>query len=247
MPADPINHIDLRSLFLSLQNEMIAHLSTTRGNIPHPGTKGDASELRWLEMLQQYLPKRYQVEKAFVVDSKGTISDQIDIVIFDRQYSPFLLNHAGALYVPAESVYALLESKQDLNKNNIEYAGAKASSVRTLQRTSVPIPHAGGIYPAKTHFDVLAGIVTLGSSWTPPLGESLQATVSKLPMGHHLDIGCSIQFGSFEFRYTSSGSPHCEISTPETSLIFFFLRLLARLQQLGTVPMLDVEEYIRSL
>lgn len=50
--------------------------------------KGDASESVWRELLQAYLPKRYQAETAHVVDSKGAFSDQIDVVVFDRQYSP---------------------------------------------------------------------------------------------------------------------------------------------------------------
>ena len=98
-------------------------------------------------MFNDHLPIRYRTEKSFVVDSKGRLSDQIDAVIFDGQYSPLVLNHAGLLYVPAESVYAVFEVKQTLSKAHVEYAGDKARSVRRLERTSVPIHHAGGVYP----------------------------------------------------------------------------------------------------
>ena len=33
--------------------------------------------------------------RAFVIDSRGECSDQIDIIIYDRQYSPFLYNNAN--------------------------------------------------------------------------------------------------------------------------------------------------------
>lgn len=36
-------------------------------------------------MLSTYLSKRYCADKAFVIDSIGNISDEIDIVIYDRQ------------------------------------------------------------------------------------------------------------------------------------------------------------------
>ena len=40
--------------------------------------------------------------------------------------------------IPAESVYAVPESKQELDKELIEYAGAKAESVRLQALGSVP-------------------------------------------------------------------------------------------------------------
>ena len=132
----PENKVPLKKLFLHLQGQMAAKLNTSRECIPHQGVKGDASEECWRAMLREYLPKRYRVEKAFVVDSLDQCSEQIDIVIFDQQYSPFLFNQNGAYYVPAESVYAVIEAKQDISKGMIEYAAQKAASVRKLKRTN---------------------------------------------------------------------------------------------------------------
>jgi uncharacterized protein DUF6602 len=74
-------------------NDDIEHrLKTARQSFGHPGTKGDASEAVWLQLLQEYLPMRYQAETAHVVDSTGAFSEQIDVVVFDRQYSPFIFN-----------------------------------------------------------------------------------------------------------------------------------------------------------
>lgn len=247
MTSKASSKINIYSLFLDLQSQMVAQLSTNRKNILHPGTKGDASELNWLKMLQSYLPKRYQVEKAFVLDAKGQLSDQIDIVIFDRQYSPFLFNQDGALYVPSESVYAVIEVKQELNKEWIKYAGDKAASVRRLHRTSAPIPHAGGIYPPKFHSEIIAGILTLSCSWNPPFGKGFEQSLVGLCFQERIDIGCSLQFGSFEANWSKKGKLKLEISETEDSLIFFFLHLLGRLQKLGTVPMLDIYEYSKSL
>ena len=72
-------------LLSSLHDDISRRLATVRETLAHPGTKGDASERVWLELLQKYLPKRYQAEKAHVVDSQGVFSEQIDIVIFDRE------------------------------------------------------------------------------------------------------------------------------------------------------------------
>ena len=113
-------------------------------------TKGDASEGVWLDLLHRYLPKRYQAAKAHVVDSAGTFSEQIDVVVFDRQYSPFIFEFEGQTVIPAESVYGVFEAKQTINADLVKYAQGKVESVRRLHRTSLPIPHAGGMYDAKT-------------------------------------------------------------------------------------------------
>jgi hypothetical protein len=46
-----------------------------------------------------------------VIDSLGSFSKQIDIVVFDRQYSPFIFNFQGQKTIPAESVCAAFEAK----------------------------------------------------------------------------------------------------------------------------------------
>ncbi len=238
--------IELKELFYDLQNQMISKLSTNRKAILHPGTKGDASELNWIEWLKTYLPKRYCVDKAFIIDCENNISDQIDVVIYDQQYSPFAFNQDSAIYIPAESVYAIFEVKQELNKEYIEYAGAKAESVRNLTRTSAPIPHAGGYYPPKPHKEILAGILTLTSSWAEPLGTSFEDCIKNLPEQQRLNIGCALQSGSFFVSYLDN-KPSIEKSTQQEAFIFFFLKLLMELQKLGTIPAMDIECYAKAL
>lgn len=234
----------LREKFLLLQSQLAMRLQVNRSAISHAGTKGDAAEMNWRGMLEDYLPARYRVAKAFILDHEGSESEQIDVVVFDRQYSPFLFNQDGAIYVPAESVYAVFEAKQELSKDHIEYAGEKAASVRKLKRTSERIVHAGGhINKPKAPFRILAGIMCLESSWHPPLGRPLVTSLSRLPQEGKLDLGCSIKDAAFEVLYKRSGAPQLDRSDADTALIFFFLRLLGRLQQLGTAPAIDLRQY----
>ena len=93
--------------------------------------------LAWLDLLQSYLPQRYQAATAHVVDCEGKLSDQIDVVVFDRQYSPFIFKYEGQTIVPAESVYAAFEAKQTVNAALVQYAQDKVASVRRLRRTSL--------------------------------------------------------------------------------------------------------------
>jgi hypothetical protein len=246
MQEATLNKIDLHKIFLGLQRQMIATLSAEREIIRHPTTKGTATELHWLRMLGDYLPKRYCADNAFVLDCEGRLSQQIDVVIYDRQYSPFLFNQDGAKYVPAESVYAVLEVKPEFNAANVAYASEKAESVRRLRRTSAPIPHAGGKFDPIMPPPILAGILTLDSEWKPAFGKPFAESISGLSTAQRLDVGCVLRAGGFDIRYGDS-APEIVGGSPETALIFFFLRLLARLQGVGTIAALDFTEYGKAL
>lgn len=236
----------LHSMFAELQKKLATDLQAGRTVIRHGPTLGDVSEFQWIEMLRN-LPQRYAVTKAFVVDSTGATSGQQDIVIFDRHFSPLLFSVEGATFIPAESVYAVLEAKQKLTAPDIKYAGEKAASVRGLHRTSVAITHAGGTFPPREPFPILAGIVALESSWKQPLGPALEKALASLESAERLDIGCAITGGSFDAQYNQDGLESLERSSAENALIFFFIRLLHRLQQLGSVPAMDLVEYGKSI
>jgi hypothetical protein len=238
--------MDMKTVFMGLQEEMIAKLSIIK-RIDHPGTKGDATEINWLAWLKNYLPKRYSIDKALIIDCHGNVSDQVDIVIYDQQYTPFVFNQEGSLYIPAESVYAVFEVKQKLEKANIEYAGGKVKSVRNLIRTSAEIPHAGGNYKPRIPFKIIGGILCWESDWSEPLGENLDNCLSTMELLSQIDIGCALMHGSFKVEYENENIKRIQKSTKEETLIFFFLKLFMELQRRATVPAIDINEYACSL
>jgi hypothetical protein len=239
--------VNLRDLFLNLQTQLAALLQTSRSVIGHPSATGTASEEGWRAMLGEYLPRRYCVSKAFVIDSDNRRSQEIDLVIYDRQYSPFLFKQGGAVFIPAESVYAVFEVKQGLSAETIRYAAGKAASVRSLHRTSVSITHAGGNFPPRPPFPLLAGLLCLESSWSPPFGEALMRELEATSGESRLDLVCALRHGAFEAVRSPEGGVQIDLSAPDTALIFFFLRLLERLQGLGTVPAMDLRRYGKVL
>ncbi len=237
----------LKDIFVSLQAHLANSLNANRAVLTHPGSKGDASETNWLNLLESHLPNRYQASKAFVIDSNGECSEQIDIVIYDRQYTPLLYNRDGQRFIPAESVYAVFEVKQDINRAHIEYAGAKAASVRKLFRTSTRIQHAGGEYQPRQLFEIVAGILTYDSGWTPALGKALLEVLKQRPVNERLDLGCVVMNGAFEVAYQNNGDIELKQSESEFALIFFLFQLLERLQKLGTVPAINYAVYGQAL
>ena len=233
----------LPQLLAGLHDDIERRLEIARKTFGHPGTKGNASENVWLQLFQTYLPERYQAANAHVVDSLGAFSQQIDVVLFDRQYSPFILRHEGQIIVPAERVYAVFEAKQTLDAGEIKYTQEKVASVRKLHRTSLPIPHAGGTYPPKPLPSIIGGLLTFQSAWNPPLGQPLMDALAGGDPEGRLDIGCAAAHGMFgcDAKVCYSIAPH---SKPATAFLF---ELIARLQGGATVPMIDIRAYANWL
>lgn len=230
-----------QTVFGQLQDTMLAELNMTSSTIKHPGTQGTATEDNWLKMFQNYLPSRYRAERGQVMDSKGGMSDQIDVIIFDRHFTPFLFNYNGVYFVPAESVYAVIEVKPTINKGYLEYAGEKAASVRKLHRTSVPIPHAGGVYPPKALFPVLGGVVAKSVEWETGLGKTFEKALAPKGVEDRIDFGCALDTGAFKVDH--SGIMPVVTVTAQNVLLAFFMGLLDSLQALASVPALDYKAY----
>ena len=234
----------LKVLFANLNDDIRKRLETARQSFAQPGTKGDASENVWLGIFNTYLPKRYKAAKAHVVDSQGEFSDQIDVVVYDAQYSPPIFLYEGQVIIPAESVYAVFEAKQTLNAENVKYARQKVASVRQLCRTSLPIPHAGGTYPKKQLVPMCGGLLTLDSDWKPPLGEPLLAKLGNGQGCDRLDLGCVAAHGYFKLDEKRKKYDVYKGGKPATA---FLLTLISQLQYSGTVPMIDMQAYARWL
>ena len=261
--------IDLKDLFGSLQQEMLASLQANRDHISHMGSMGDASEERWMNFLRTYLPDRYKVDKAVVIDALGNVSDQIDVVIYDNLYTPFIFNKDGFKYVPAEGVYAVFEVKQDI-EGNIEYAADKVESVRRLQRTSIDMVSSGRNCKARLLTKIIGGILTTANSYKKQ--ETIEDHLKDLTGYRTLDMGCCIQTGSFfvdyneleikredysgdivanradiEKVYDSRTITRVHFSKPEVSLFTFFLQLVSYLKSIGTVGAIDVNAYLEAI
>lgn len=189
--------INLLELYIEMQKEMLQKLNTGANAVVHSVTRGDNTEANWISWFQEYLPNRYKVDKGIIIDSKGKQSEQIDLIIYDAQYSYLVFRQNDTLLIPAESVYAVFEVKQSLKKETIEYAALKAKSVRELYRTSASIKHAGGQYPPKELHEILAGLLTTRCDWKAPISDMVVKYIKARQRVERLDFVCSISNNTF--------------------------------------------------
>jgi hypothetical protein len=263
--------IDIKSLFNGLQSQMNATLSTNRDFITHPGSKGDSLENAWIEWLRKYLPNRYSVDKAIVIDHEGNTSHQIDVVIYDNWFTPFIFSQNGFHYIPAEGVYAVFEVKPDIGdssdgKTNIEYAGEKIESVRKLLRTSTNMINSGRKFEPRPLTKIVGGILCSTNSYTHKNNDTIEGHIKAQKGLRSIDIGCVADYGSFFVDYEPSEEiketgqekylefyenrvfKELRFSKQENSLVTFFMQLTRYLQQaIGTVPAINLQTYLDKI
>jgi len=233
--------LDLAEVFRRAQEEMLAQLAMG-GLIEHGPTAGATTERQWIALFERYLPTRYRARSAFVIDSRGNRSRQIDLAIYDNFYSTPLFPQEGAVHIPAESVYAVFEVKPAISRTTLRDAADKAASVRALRRTSAPVISGGVRRPAIRPGRILGGMLARSSVWS---AETFEQNIRSAALEHkgerRIELGCSLAHGAFDY------GRRIQVSCAEESLIFFILRLLERLRLMGTAPAADLMQYGRSL
>lgn len=236
-------------LFRAKQDEMEAALTANRRIMPHQGEKGVAAELRWRRMLSDYLPSRYSVATGFVVDHLGDASRQVDVIVHDAQYSPFLFRAGTSCFVPAESVYAVFDAKQLINRKTLLETAENVASVRGLERTSAAVSTVSGRNQGKDPNDqpILGGILAVASAWKPPFGDSLREALSDLNDSRSLELGIAVQHGAFVLPVEPRDDPRPVIYDASLALAGFLIALISRLQRLGTALAMDLEVWGQQL
>ena len=229
---------ELKSIIKTKQE---AHLATLRMELLHSTTKGDHCENAWIKYLESFLPKRYKVGKGIVYDSDGNTSEQIDIIIYDPFYTPLIITtESGDIIVAAESVYAVFECRQKINKANLEYASKKITSVTSLNRKSTFIVDNGERKSGRKPTKIIGGILATKSS-------SMAATANNAKHFMNIDIGYAPDDLCFLSRRIAYDDYEMVVKNSIDAASLFFWGLLEDLHSIGTVAPIDNLAYAEFL
>lgn len=228
----------LTSIKSLLENKQKTLITKLEADINHPTSKGDNCENAWINFFKSFLPSKYAVDKGFIFDSKGNLSEQIDVIIYDSLYTPLIFEtEVGEKFITSESVYAVFEVKQEINKGYLEYAQKKIQSVRKLYRSSRPMIVAGKTVPARALTKILGGILASNSISF----ENLRRYLAEYPA---IDLGCAINNFSFiTIKDKNDNTVNVVNSNSDEVILSFFFIILDELYKLGTSPAIDIREY----
>lgn len=88
----------------------------------HGTTIGTFREEIWKSLFERIVPKKFAIERSvFIIDSNGMISKEVDLVIFDEQYTPYIFKYSQLKFIPIEAVAIVVECKsKDPDKNDLK-------------------------------------------------------------------------------------------------------------------------------
>jgi hypothetical protein len=90
----------------------------------HSGEAGRSREIAVREFFSSNLPSAIGVKEGFVIDSKGGVSKQSDLLLIDEIWNKPIGSGPNPFWL-RESVYTLIEIKTNLNRIDIADAIAK--------------------------------------------------------------------------------------------------------------------------
>ncbi|WP_036696971.1 DUF6602 domain-containing protein [Paenibacillus taiwanensis] len=80
--------------------------------VQHQLTLGSFREDVWKEMFEQMIPRKFSIEQSvFIIDSTGRVSKEVDLAIFDEQYTPYIFRYGRMKYIPIEAVAVVVQCK----------------------------------------------------------------------------------------------------------------------------------------
>ena len=135
----------LSQLLSSLHEDIQQRLSVVRKTFGHPGTKGDASENVWIDMLDTYLPKRYQAAKAHVEYLPFTYlyADGDDYVFMNKE-------NYEQIHVSADVVGDLVPYLQENMEVEISLHNGNAIALEGPQRVILEVTETEPVVKGQT-------------------------------------------------------------------------------------------------
>ncbi|ELC3208582.1 DUF6602 domain-containing protein [Vibrio parahaemolyticus] len=95
------------SIFRNGQNELF-----------HAGEFGQYREEAVIELLRLSIPQTYGITKGFVITRDDQISTQCDLIVYDKQSCPNLVDSSHTHFIPVEAVVAIGEVKSQIRTSS---------------------------------------------------------------------------------------------------------------------------------
>jgi hypothetical protein len=96
--------------YKNLEESIVSQLFLSVSN--HQLTTGTFREHIWKSLFEQIIPKKFVIEQGiFIIDSNGIISREVDLAVFDEQYTPYIFNYGNIRFIPIEAVAVVIQCK----------------------------------------------------------------------------------------------------------------------------------------
>ncbi len=102
----------------------------------HPDEVGKLKEINIAKQIESILPSGVGIGRGFVFDSEGNISNQCDLILYEKNLIPVFVRNENYeySYFPCEGVIAVGEIKSSLTIEELKSSICKLEKIKTLKR-----------------------------------------------------------------------------------------------------------------
>ena len=127
---------DIDIFIQNLGEDLIRIFDRSSKNTNHPDQIGRTKEINVTKQIAAMLPHGIGIGRGFVFDSFGHVSNQCDIIIYEKDYIPVFVqdDNTDYSYYPCEGVIAIGEIKSTLNFEQLSDSTNKLKKIKEMQR-----------------------------------------------------------------------------------------------------------------
>lgn len=178
--------------------------------IPHNALKGHEAEAVVRQFLNGHLPKRFAAGAGFLLDLKGDISPQTDVVLYDAFNCPVYRASDSAAIFPTNNVAAVIEVKSRLTRTEVLDAAKKIARIKAL--TKAP-PVDGPEYESAQTLGLVFAFTS--ENTLEATSDHLVETIDVHHLGRHIDMIAVLDRGIVTLVAKPRGSPNWLLSRLE--------------------------------
>ena len=144
---------DIKENYLKMERELVTQLNYDVTN--HQLTAGSYREEIWVNFFGRIVPKKFNIARSvFIIDSNQNVSKEVDIAIYDEQYTPYIFNYGLIKFIPVEAVAAVVQCKsRNLNPEDLEEWAYSIDALKTSNDSIVRLAtyiHIGNLQKGRS-------------------------------------------------------------------------------------------------
>lgn len=251
----------LVDIMTAVSKQLTGSIEASRQSFEHHLTKGEAVENAVRKFLRDHLPDSIGIAHGQVIDRHGSMSKQLDVILYDARRTPILFSDEADenRIIPVEGVIAAIEAKANLQLSDIPTLVESARVLKSLDRSAYYaeeslIQHVTYAYGKEWNaFPPLYFIVAFDGLKLENLARELNVANVGIPIHQRIDMSCVLQRGIVA-NSDSNGSgidalpsPNSILRVCETknSLLLFYI-LMSRYILQANVPPISIQSYFPS-
>lgn len=184
----------LEKIFESIGKKLVIDFDNISSEINHRFSKGHVRELELAsQFVRKYIPAKIGVGNGEIVATSDEVSNECDLILYEKNSCPFLLYKEGYQIFPIELVHGIIEVKSNLDSRELEDAFNKIQKIKKFPKSAFrpqegPIIKANNLYDKEWDFFPTLGFVfAYNSIDLLTLKDKLKELHKDVPLEHRID------------------------------------------------------------